>query len=83
MFQNHMLQLLSLVAMEPPVQFQTEHVRNRKAEVFKALRPFVLEISATISFSGNTRKALGGHLVSGYRQEPGVEPQSLTATFAG
>jgi glucose-6-phosphate 1-dehydrogenase len=84
MFQNHMLQLLSLVAMEPPVQFKTEHVRTRKAGVFKSLRPFGLEdISSHIVLGQYTEGVVDGHLVAGYRQEPGVDPQSLTPTFAG
>jgi glucose-6-phosphate 1-dehydrogenase len=84
MFQNHMLQLLSLVAMESPVQFKTEHVRTRKAGVFKSLRPFGLEdISSHIVLGQYTEGVVDGHLVAGYRQEPGVDPQSLTPTFAG
>ncbi|MBN2105904.1 MAG: glucose-6-phosphate dehydrogenase [Deltaproteobacteria bacterium] len=83
MFQNHMLQLLSLVAMEPPAQFQTETVRTRKAAVFKALRPFALEnITDHIALGQYTEGAMDGHLVPGYRQEQGVDPQSLTPTFA-
>ncbi len=83
MFQNHMLQLLSLVAMEPPAQFQTETVRTRKAAVFKALRPFALEnITDHIVLGQYTEGAMDEHLVPGYRQEPGVDPQSLTPTFA-
>ncbi len=83
MFQNHMLQLLSLVAMEPPAQFQTEYVRSRKAAVFKALRPFALEnIADHIVLGQYTEGAMDEHLVPGYRQEPGVDPQSLTPTFA-
>jgi glucose-6-phosphate 1-dehydrogenase len=83
MFQNHMLQLLSLVAMEPPAQFQTETVRTRKAAVFKAFRPFALEnITDHIVLGQYTEGAMDGNLVPGYRQEPGVDPQSLTPTFA-
>ena len=83
MFQNHMLQLLSVVAMEPPTQFKTEHMRTRKAAVFKSLRPFGLEnISSHIVLGQYTEGAVDEHLVAGYRQEPGVDPQSLTPTFA-
>lgn len=83
MFQNHMLQLLSLVAMEPPTRFQTEQVRDRKAAVFKALRPFDLkDTDSHVVLGQYAEGAVDGQLVAGYRQEPGVNPQSLTPTFA-
>ena len=83
MFQNHMLQLLSLVAMEPPAQFLSENIRSRKAKVFQALRPITAEsINDQIVLGQYTEGALEGHLVQGYRGEPGVDPQSLTPTFA-
>ncbi len=83
MFQNHMLQLLSLVAMEPPSQFQAEIVRTRKAAVFKALHPVTLNnIAGHIVLGQYTEGVLDDHFVAGYRQEPGVDPQSLTPTFA-
>jgi glucose-6-phosphate 1-dehydrogenase len=84
MFQNHMLQLLSMVAMEPPAHFTTESVRNRKAEVFKALRPFKLEeILGSVVLGQYGEGVINGHLVAGYRQEPGVKADSTTPTFAG
>ena len=43
MFQNHMMQLLSLIAMEPPSRFEAEQVRNEKAKVFRSLRPFPVD----------------------------------------
>jgi glucose-6-phosphate 1-dehydrogenase len=83
MFQNHMLQLLSLVAMEQPAQFLSEQVRTKKAAVFKALRPFDLDtVSDHIVLGQYTEGAMDGQLVPGYRQEQGVDPQSLTPTFA-
>jgi glucose-6-phosphate 1-dehydrogenase len=83
MFQNHMLQLLSLVAMEPPAQFLSENLRSRKAKVFQALRPITAEsINDHIVLGQYTEGSLEGHLVQGYRREPGVDPQSLTPTFA-
>ncbi len=83
MFQNHMLQLLSLVAMEPPTQFLSENVRSRKAKLFQALRPINTEsINDHIVLGQYTEGALEGHLVQGYRREPGVDMQSLTPTFA-
>jgi glucose-6-phosphate 1-dehydrogenase len=69
--------------MEPPAQFLTESVRTRKAAVFKSLRPFGLEdISSHIVLGQYTEGVVDEHLVPGYRQEQGVDPQSLTPTFA-
>lgn len=83
MFQNHMLQLLSLCAMEPPSRFEADLVRDEKSKVFQALRP----IDATTL---NERLILGqygpgsieGAPVPGYHQEPRVAPDSTTPTFA-
>jgi glucose-6-phosphate 1-dehydrogenase len=69
MFQNHLLQLLSLVAMEPPNSFQADAVRDEKIKVFSAIRPIVL---------GHTVRAQ----YEGYRDAPHVRPDSQTATFA-
>jgi len=82
MFQNHMMQLLALVAMEPPSRFEADFVRDETCKVFRSLRPFSPE-------STNDRVILGqygpgvldGKKVPGYRQEPGVNPESLTPTF--
>ncbi len=69
MFQNHLLQLLSLVAMEPPVSFQADAVRDEKIKVFSAIRPIAL---------GNTVRAQ----YEGYRDAPHVAADSSTPTFA-
>ena len=73
MFQNHLMQLLSLVAMEPPYVFEAEALRNEKAKVLKSVRPI-------------HRSDAGAHLIAGqyqgYRQEPGVAENSRTATYA-
>jgi glucose-6-phosphate 1-dehydrogenase len=73
MFQNHMLQLLALVAMEPPANFAADCVRDEKAKVFRALKP--------LDRSDPGRDAVLGQY-SGYRGEPGVSSGSGTPTFA-
>jgi glucose-6-phosphate 1-dehydrogenase len=69
MFQNHLLQLLSLVAMEPPASFEADAVRNEKVKLFKAIRP--------ISLSDTVRARYDGYL-----QAEGVAPNSQTPTYA-
>jgi glucose-6-phosphate 1-dehydrogenase len=73
MFQNHLLQLLSLVAMEPPASFKANDLRDRGVEVLRAIRPVTFREAAGMSLRGQYR---------GYRQEDGVKPDSQTATFA-
>jgi glucose-6-phosphate 1-dehydrogenase len=83
MFQNHMLQLLSLIAMEPPPRFEAELVRAEKSKVFSALRPFPtgsLESHLVLGQYGPGR--LDGAEVPGYRSEAGVNPASTTPTYA-
>ncbi len=73
MFQNHLLQLMSLVAMEPPHIFEAESLRNEKVKVLNAIRRIHAEDVAHHAISGQYR---------GYREEPGVAPGSRTATYA-
>ena len=73
MFQNHMLQMLALVAMEPPASFEADRVRDEKVKLLRSIRPL----------EGD---AVDGAIVrgqyAGYRQEPGVAAESITETFA-
>jgi glucose-6-phosphate 1-dehydrogenase len=81
MVQNHLLQTLALVAMEPPISFEPEVVRDKKAEVFKALRPIRGEaevMHATVRGQYGSDE-LGG--IPGYRQEKDVAPDSTTPTY--
>ena len=83
MIQNHILQLVCLVAMEPPVAFDAEAVRNEKVKVLRALRPITDRDVEHVAARG--QYAVGsaaGTAVPGYRSEPGVSPQSTTETFA-
>ncbi len=83
MIQNHLLQLLCIVAMEPPVSFSAEEVRNRKVDVLRAMRRFTPESVRDAAVRGQYGAGwLEGTQVPGYREEPGANPQSNTETFA-
>ena len=83
MFQNHMMQLLSLTAMEPPPRFEPELVRDEKAKVFSALRPFpVQSIEDYLVLGQYAAGVADGRPVPAYREEEGVDPRSLTPTYA-
>jgi len=72
MFQNHLLQLLTLVAMEPPSSFTADALRNEKVKVLNAVRPID---------PGKVKECSVRGQYSGYRGEQGVDPNSQTATF--
>lgn len=83
MFQNHLFQLLALVAMEPPVRYDGQTVRDRKADVLRSIVPFnasELGKSAVRGQYGAGR--VHGKAVPAYRDEPDVDPKSTTETFA-
>ncbi len=81
--QNHMLQLLALVAMEPPSTLAPEAVRNEKVKVLDAIRAMEPEQVLRDCVRGQYGAgAVGGKRVPGYREEPGVSPTSQTETFA-
>jgi len=83
MVQNHLLQLLTLTAMEPPVSFEAETVRAEKLKVLQAIRPLCSEDMPQCTVRGQYGPGrIGSEKVSGYRQEPGVNPNSNTETFA-
>ena len=83
MVQNHILQLLCLVAMEPPVSFQADEVRNRKVDVLHAMRKFTAEEIKRHAVRGQYGKGwVEGKEVVGYRDEESVNPESNTETFA-
>jgi glucose-6-phosphate 1-dehydrogenase len=73
MFQNHLLQLLTLVAMEPPASFNATALRNEKVKVLTAIQPMTPEQVAV-----NTVRAQ----YDGYRSEPEINPNSSTPTYA-
>lgn len=83
MLQNHMLQLLCLVAMEPPISFSAEEIRNEKVKVLHAIKPMDAEQIRRLAVRGQYGPGtIDGAPVPGYREEPGVSPQSATDTFA-
>jgi glucose-6-phosphate 1-dehydrogenase len=83
MIQSHVLQLTSLIAMEPPATFDATAVRNEKLKVLVSIRPFTPANVVTRAVRGQYGPGMvDGHAVPGYRQEPGVNPQSNTETFA-
>lgn len=73
MFQNHLLQLLTLVAMEPPAVFEADTLRNEKVKVLSALREIAPDHSARATVRAQYK---------GYASESGVKPNSTTETFA-
>ena len=83
MFQNHMMQLMALTAMEPPSAFEADRVRDERVKVFRALRPFGVDrLQDRLVLGQYTAGRIDGQKVAGYREEPGVDPRSLTPTFA-
>jgi glucose-6-phosphate 1-dehydrogenase len=83
MVQNHMLQLLTLVGMEPPTSFDADTVRDEKVKVLRALRPIAPDDVDAFTVRGQYGAgAIAGETVPGYREEEGVDPHSNTETFA-
>jgi len=72
MFQNHMLEMLSLAAMEMPASFSPDDVRSEKVKLIKSIRPFDLKA---------LEKSVVRGQYDGYRSEPGVSPQSEIETY--
>lgn len=82
MVQNHLLQLLCMIAMEPPATSDADAMRDEKLKVLRALRPIAGEAVLTKTVRGQYRAgAAGGQAVPGYLQEEGVPPDSTTETF--
>ncbi|HEY0913902.1 MAG TPA: glucose-6-phosphate dehydrogenase, partial [Solimonas sp.] len=82
MVQNHMLQLLCIVAMEPPASIEADRVRDEKLKVLQSLRPLSADDVATKTVRGQYRAgAIGGQPALGYTEEPGVPAGSGTETF--
>jgi len=83
MIQNHMMQLLTLVAMEPPPDFAPNSVRDEKAKVLRSIRPCTPEEVGRVAVRGQYgRGFVGGREMPAYREEQGVSPNSTTETFA-
>jgi len=83
MIQNHLLQLLCIVAMEPPVNFEADLVRDRKVEVLKSIRKIVPGMIDTMAVRGQYGAGwVEGKEVPGYRDEQDVDTDSNTETYA-
>jgi glucose-6-phosphate 1-dehydrogenase len=83
MIQSHVLQLLALVALEPPAAFDATDLRNEKIKVLQAIRPLTREsVERNIMPGQYTAGTIDKKPVAGYRQEPGVDAHSTTETFA-
>ena len=82
MFQNHLLQLLTLTAMEAPVAFNADAVRDEKVKVLKAVRPYLAQDGMDNTFRGQYVSGLiNSKRVPGYKEEDGVASSSTTETF--
>jgi glucose-6-phosphate 1-dehydrogenase len=82
MVQNHLLQLLCIVAMEPPASIAPDAVRDEKLKVLRALRPILAADTAAKTVRGQYRAgAANGQPVPGYLDEPGIDGDSRTETF--
>jgi glucose-6-phosphate 1-dehydrogenase len=77
-FQNHLLQLLAITAMEPPIDFTADSVRNEKVKVLRALHT---PGPKSVVRGQYGRGYVEGEEVPGYREEPGVDPQSMRETY--
>ncbi|HTG80493.1 MAG TPA: glucose-6-phosphate dehydrogenase [Geobacteraceae bacterium] len=83
MVQNHLLQILCLIAMEPPVSFAADEVRSRKVDVLRAIRPIRPEEVYKVAVRGQYGAGeIGGKPALPYPEEPGVEASSRTETYA-
>jgi glucose-6-phosphate 1-dehydrogenase len=82
MVQNHLMQVLALVAMEPPIAFSPENVRDRKLDVILSMQPFVINGEADHVVRAQYRAGwVNGGPVPGYREESGVSADSATETY--
>lgn len=83
MLQNHLLQMVGLVAMEPPSSLDSKAIRNETLKVFQSLRPIKEEDVKTVAIRGQyIRSKVRGEQIIGYREEQGVDPGSKTETYA-
>lgn len=83
MIQNHLLQMLCMVATEAPISFEANEVRNKKVDVLNAIRRIKPEQVKDVAVRGQYGPGeKDGKAVPGYRQEEGVKPESTTETFA-
>ncbi len=83
MFQNHLLQLLAMIGMEPPVDFSAQAVRDEKVKLLRSIRPLEQGDISSVAVAGQYGSGrIGDKEVFGYREEEHVAPNSNTETFA-
>ena len=83
MIQNHLMQILTLIAMEPMISFDANEIRNKKVDVLRAIRPVSKEQVKDVAVRGQYGAGLtDGQKVPAYQSEPGVAHDSRTETFA-
>ena len=80
MVQNHLLQVLALIAMEPPVTLEAESIRDEKVKVLRAIRP-IIDIDRDVVRGQYEAGAVNDQARVAYRQEPNVRPESNVETF--
>ncbi|MFN7937938.1 MAG: glucose-6-phosphate dehydrogenase [Bryobacteraceae bacterium] len=83
MIQNHLLQVMATIAMEPSAMFEPNAVRDERAKLLRSIRPHKEEELCTHAVKGQYGPGrVGGQDLLGFRQEPGVDPESQTDTYA-
>jgi len=83
MIQNHLLQVMATIAMEPVASFRATSVRDEKSKLLRSMRAMTPDEVRLNSVAGQYGPArVGGQEIAGFRQEPGVDPQSPTDTYA-
>ncbi len=83
MIQSHLLQVMGVVAMEPPVSMKADDIRLEKTKVLRAVRQIKTEDISRVAIRGQYGPGqIDGKAVPGYRQEPGVVAESMTDTYA-
>lgn len=83
MFQNHLLQVVGMIAMEPPARFRADSVRNETIKVFESLRPIAPEdVERQVVRGQYISATVRGEKLPGYRDEKGVAQDSKTETYA-
>ncbi|MFB3111832.1 MAG: glucose-6-phosphate dehydrogenase, partial [Gemmatimonadales bacterium] len=84
MVPNHLFQLMALIAMEPPISFEAEAVRNEKGKIFRAIKPITPDEVLNLAVRGQYGDGVmpDGEKVPGYRSEPNVPADAATETYA-
>jgi len=83
MLQSHLMQMMALVAMEPPVSMDSDDLRDEKVKVLKSIRPIHNSAVSAHAFRAQYAPGtVGGESVPGYLEEPNVDPRSVTETYA-